>query len=457
MAEHATIADDLVSLAVDIDTVRQLPGNPRRGDVDAVAASLTRFGQRKPIVVSEDGVIVAGNHTWEAAKRLGWPQIAVVRVADDDATAKAFALADNRTAELGGYDEEALLDLIRAVGDFDPDLLGDTGWDDESVQDLIDRIDPGLPDVPPPDDPPEPPADPRSKQGDVWLLGPHRIICGDCRNFSDVETLVNDRVINVAFTSPPYASQRKYDKSSGFVPIAPDEYVDWFDDVQANVRAVLAPDGSWFVNIKEHCDEGQRNLYVKDLTIAHVRRWSWMFVDELCWVHNGLPGSWDSRFKNQFEPIFHFSAHRKIKFHPSANATESKDAFSYTGKLAPASTGNPISWSGSDVERVSGVALPGNVLQIAKSHVAVAHEAMFPVGLPAWFIRAYSDPGDAIFDPFMGSGSTLMAAHAEGRVAYGCEISPGYVDVICRRWQEYTGSKPVLESTGEPHDFTDQP
>jgi len=153
-----TIAEDLAPLVVPIDTLRQLPGNPRRGDVDAVAASLQRFGQRKPIVVDADGVIIAGNHTWAAAKALGWDEIAVVRVGDDQATAQAFALADNRTAELGGYDEAALLDLIRSVAEVDADLLADTGWDDASVQDLVDRIDPGLPDTPPDDDAPTPPA-----------------------------------------------------------------------------------------------------------------------------------------------------------------------------------------------------------------------------------------------------------------------------------------------------------
>ena len=128
------------------------------------------------------------------------------------------------------------------------------------------------------------PPIPVTQPGDMWLLGPHRIICGDCRDYGTVERLLAGERVNVAFTSPPYASQRAYDESSGFKPIPPGEYVDWFEDVQASVRAVLAEDGSWFVNIKEHAHEGQRDLYVKDLTIAHVRRWGWLFVDELCWV-----------------------------------------------------------------------------------------------------------------------------------------------------------------------------
>lgn len=103
----------------------------------------------------------------------------------------------------------------------------------------------------------------------------------------------------------------------------------------------------------------------------------------------------------------------------------------------------------------AGVALPSNVIHIAAAAATgIDHSAQFPVELPAWFIRAYSDPGDVIFDPFMGSGSTLIAAHDEQRVALGSEISPRYVDVICRRFQEKTGILPILATTGTQHDFT---
>jgi site-specific DNA-methyltransferase (adenine-specific) len=104
-------------------------------------------------------------------------------------------------------------------------------------------------------------------------LGDHRLLCGDCRDFGAIDRLFGATKANVVVTSPPYASQRKYDESSGFRPIPPDEYVAWFRDVAANVHTVLAEDGSYFLNIKEHCEDGERSLYVKDLVIAHRRQW----------------------------------------------------------------------------------------------------------------------------------------------------------------------------------------
>lgn len=133
-----SIVDDLLPLAVDIDRLRPLPGNPRRGDVVAIAASLGQFGQRKPVVAKRDGTVIAGNHTLAAARFLEWPQLAVVWVDDDEATAGAFALADNRTGDLGTYDEEALAVLVAEVRDADAALLAATGYSEADLAALLD-------------------------------------------------------------------------------------------------------------------------------------------------------------------------------------------------------------------------------------------------------------------------------------------------------------------------------
>ena len=196
------IQNDLQNLAHPITELQLLPGNPRRGDIDAVKRSLEAFGQRKPIVVRRsDSVVIAGNHTLQAAQALGWDEIAVVWVDDDEVTSKAFALADNRTAELGDYDEEALADLINDVGSLNPGLLESSGWDDKAVKELLDRVE----QIELPTDVDEVPEDVPavSKLGDVWLLGEHRLMCGDSTKSSDMNKLCITKP-SCLVTDPPY-------------------------------------------------------------------------------------------------------------------------------------------------------------------------------------------------------------------------------------------------------------
>ena len=133
-AVHA-IAEGLLPLAHPLDALRNMPGNPRRGDVDAVARSYARFGQRKPIVARHDGTVIAGNHQLLAARQLGWTHLAVVFTDDDDATAAAFSLADNRTAELGGYDDAELIALLEQVS-VDEELMAATAWSERDLKRL---------------------------------------------------------------------------------------------------------------------------------------------------------------------------------------------------------------------------------------------------------------------------------------------------------------------------------
>lgn len=461
MTTHPGSATYQRTADIPLDELTPFPGNAKRGDVEQIRASLRRNGQYRSLVVREipDGplIVLAGNHTMQALATEGHPTARCEIVHCNEDTARRINLADNRTAELGAYDNDALAELLSYLDD---DYDG-TGYTEEDVEALI--TPPDVEELDPADADEEaaatpPPGEPITKPGDIWILGPHRIICGDVRDYATIERLLDGARINIAFTSPPYASQRTYDETSGFRPIPPDEYVDWFEDVQANVRAHLADDGSWFVNIKEHCEDGQRHLYVKELTIAHVRRWGWRFVDELCWVDasNGFPGSFSNRFKDAWEPVFHFALTKAIKFNPLANGTQSNDVLTYDPKSDMHLNGDGYQVDDSRTYK-EGIARPSNVITVpAGGDRGVAHSAAFPSRVPEWFIKAYSDARDIVFDPFMGSGSTLIAAHRNDRVAYGTEISPGYCDVICRRFQQTTGIRPVLASTGEAHDFTSQ-
>jgi DNA modification methylase len=321
-----------------------------------------------------------------------------------------------------------------------------------------------------------------TKPKDVWILGNHKVMCGDCRDDQDVNELIKETKINIAITSPPYAEQRKYDEKSGFKPIHPDQYVDWFADVASNVKKHLADDGSWFVNIKPAANNLDTELYVFDLVLSHARKWGWHFGTEYCWERNGVPKNVVNRFRNGFEPIYQFAL-GKWKMRPknvrvpsndvpislgegSGNTgwsdKQGKGAIISKNRLRKNKNGSSKTMAdqqgmnvGVGEYTVDGLAYPNNRLPtFAGSHEAVGHTAAFPVGLPAWFIRAYTDENDFVYDPFCGSGSTILAANQENRVAYGMEISPRYVDLICARFQIHTGIHPILEATGEAHDFT---
>jgi len=297
------------------------------------------------------------------------------------------------------------------------------------------------------DEVPEPPADPITKPGDLWILGDHRVMCGDSTKADDVARLMANCEINVAFTSPPYASQREYDKSSGFTPIAPDDFVDWWEPIQDAVKQHLADDGSFFVNIKPACEGLERLLYVFDLVISMKRRWGWLFAEEFCWERSGIPQQVVRRFKNQFEPVYQFCL-SEWKFRPKDVRHASENVPQAMGKGAGNTNAALRQGKQSAVdsnEIAAGLAYPGNRLPtFSSTHQALGHSAAFPIGLPAFFIQAYTDKGDNVYEPFCGSGSTLIAAEQLGRKCYGMEISPAYCDVVVKRWETLTNKKATL-------------
>jgi DNA modification methylase len=446
--------------------------------VAQIAASIREFGFVNPILVDSGAGVIAGHGRLLAARLLGLEEVPVV-VLDhlSDTQRRAYIIADNKLAMNAGWNLELLAQEVRELEReaFDLDLIG---FSESEMAELlvigdtpeaVDEVEEAIP---------EAPAQPVTRPGDVWLIGPHRLVCGDCRDRSVLGILfpASSRA-NVVITSPPYATQREYDSSSGFRPIPPDQYADWYRDVAANIAAILADDGSYFLNIKPHADDGERSLYVMDLVIAHKRQWSWRFVDELCWrkTDNGVPGGWGNRFKNAFEPVFHFCRQQQIKFRPEAVGHESEDCFDYspnnpkstsgsgllgTGPRGAAADGGPnqdawrrshnnLSAATNPEGRHTGIARPSNVVEVKSESSQGTHSAPFPRALVEFFLKAYSDPGDVVYDPFMGSGTTMAAAAVLGRTGVGAEISPAYCDVIVCRITNLIGDEPVLETTGE--------
>ena len=456
--------------------------NPRTHSpeqVAQIAASITEFGFNNPILVDSAAGVIAGHGRLQAARKLGLAEVPVI-VLDhlDENARRAFLIADNRLGELAGWDNEMLALELKGLADagFDSTLAG---FDQKEIDDYLASLDlrdePEAAETSGEEAIPEPPIEPVTKPGDLWLIGQHRLLCGDCRDRETRARLFEGRKANAVITSPPYATQRQYDPASGFEPMPPEKYVAWFKDVAAAIESVLAAEGSYFLNIKAHADDGERNLYVMDLVLAHKRLWAWRLVDEFCWrkTDDGVPGGWNNRFKNAWEPIYHFSRERKIKFRPREVGHWSDDCFDYSPDNPKSTSGsgllgtgprgaaadqgkNHAAWqttrrNANDMEgRHGGLARPSNVIEAKTESSQGSHSAPFPRAIPEFFIKAFSDPGDVIFDPFSGSGTTLVTAGMLDRAGYGVEISPAYCDVILRRMQETLKLQPVHASTGRP-------
>lgn len=425
----------------------QLLANPLNARIhnklqqDATAGLLNEVGWVKSIQVNQrTGHILDGHLRVTLALRKGEP-VPVEYVDIDEADeAKALASLDYLVG-MADYDKELLDSLLREVQ-----------TSDEALQAMLAELaaEVGLyPDKTPVQD--VPPQTDRAEElqakwgtaeNQIWSIGDHFVICGDCRQPETWQRLLSAagvQKVNGVFTSPPYAEQRK--EQYGGIPAS--EYVDWWEDVQACVRGNLTDDGSFFVNIKAHCEDGQRVLYVMDLVCAMVRRWGWRAVDEFCWLRPAIPMFQETRFKNGFEPVHQFAlGSHKMRHDNVKHPTD--DYFSGGGIMKNTSGGTYLP----GVKTGKGLALPSNVITTSQADRSSpeergGHSAAFPVALPDFFIRAYSDTGDVWIDPFLGSGTTIVAAHQNNRRGLGIEMLPKYLGVILERLSTATSCQPV--------------
>ena len=231
--------------------------------------------------------------------------------------------------------------------------------------------------------------------------------------------------VDLIITSPPYANRREGEYQS----VKSEEYIDWFIPIAKELYRILKPSGSFFLNIKSHCSKGERDLYVYELVIALKKELGWRFVDEFTWTKNGVPGRFKGRFKNGFEPIFHFAKTSNITFNPG----ESRNGSGFAGMRKNETMANKK------------LALPSNHLHIPQKSNQYTpqskHPAVFPLELPEFFIKAFTDEGQVVLDPFMGSGTTAIASDALGRKWIGFETEEKYIDIANERLKGYRNSK----------------
>jgi DNA modification methylase len=421
-----------------IDTIFPYDNNPRINDkaVDAVAASLKEFGFRQPIVVDKDGIIIVGHTRYKAAVKLGLEKVPV-HVAKDltDAQIKAYRIADNQTATLADWNYELLpIELKDLAGmEFDLDLLG---FDQEELGKLLEQeVKDGLTD---PDDVPLPPDEPTTKRGDIWILGNHRLMCGDSGSAADLDKLLNGQPIHLVNTDPPYnvcvaprsqnaraaaaasdnytgqqgmdeAIQGKAHKTTDKMrpkdrPLANDfvsdqEFVKLLQAWFGNIKRVLIPGRSYYIW------GGYSNIYNYPNVLKECELY---FSQMIIWVKEH-PVLTRKDFMGNHEWCFYgWSEGAAHLFFGPANITDV--------------------WS---VKKVN----PQSMIHLTEKPVELAVRAM----------QYSSQVGENVLDLFGGSGSTLIAAEQTGRKAFLMELDPPYCDVIVQRWEKFTGKKAMLE------------
>jgi len=259
------------------------------------------------------------------------------------------------------------------------------------------------------------------------------LINDDCLNA--MRTL-EDASVDLVVTSPPYADARK----STYGGVTPDEYGAWFLPISEQIKRILKPDGTFILNIKEKTVNGERSTYVIEL-ILEMRKQGWRWTEEYIWHKKAaMPGKWKDRFRDGWERCLQFN--KQAQFNMYQDAVMIAPSFytkqrAKTAKKKTVETELSKTGSGSSVNRLRAcdrdAVYPDNVLHLPTESGNKGHSAVFPVGLPSWFIKLFSRPGDVVLDPFLGSGTTGVAAKRLNRDFIGIEQSAVYFEMAQKR------------------------
>ena len=368
-----------------LDEIKPYENNPRHNDnaVDAVANSIREFGFKVPIVVDSEGVIVAGHTRYKAAQKLGLQTVPCL-VADDlnEEQINAFRLADNKVGELATWDLDTLRVELDNIGEIDMSEFGFNldGIGEEPQEVQEDDFDE------------EPPEEPTSALGDIYQLGEHKLMCGDSTNKDDVAKLMDGAKADMVFTDPPYG----YSYQSNF-RVKTKKF-----DVLKNDDKIL----NFFGVISE---------YIKGFVFVCT---SWKVIPK-----------WWELFEQHF-PLTNLIIWNK----GGGGLGDLKHTFATDYEIILCSNNN---------QEIKGERI-GSVWSVGKDDVnSYVHATQKPIGLSAIAIKECTDKNDIVLDVFGGSGSTLIACEQLNRKCYMMEMSPKYVDVIIKRWEEYTGKKAV--------------
>jgi len=402
------------------------PSNARMHDdknLRAIEGSLREFGQRKPIVITQDNIIAAGNGTVEAAKRLGWTEIACVRVpADWDADRiKAYALADNRTAELADWNQEILQKQLLELTEVGIDIK-DFGFEVPEIP-LTDVVtfEDEVPDLP---------EEPKTKLGDIWQLGNHRLVCGDATDNQVVANALANELADCVFTDPPY--------NVAYQGGTKDKLTIQNDDMgnEQFAQFLLKFYKAAIENTKEggpiyvcHAD-GSGNAFRNSMLEA-----GWLMKQVLIWVKDSFVLSRQD-YNWQHEPILYGwkpgAAHSW--FGPFTNTTVLDKPMEELSKMKKEEL----------IELLTKGFETSTVVREKRPRRNDIHPTMKPINLVARLLKNSCVAGNKVLDQFAGSGSTLIACEQLGLKAGIVELDPKYCDVIIQRWENLTGKKAEL-------------
>lgn len=276
-----------------------------------------------------------------------------------------------------------------------------------------------------------------------------QVFLGDCK---DVLKDFEDNCIDLIFTSPPYADRRKHTYGG----IKPEEYVEWFLPRSKEFLRVLKPTGTFVLNIKEKAENGERHTYVLELILA-LRKQGWLWTEEFIWhKKNCYPGKWPNRFRDAWERLLQFNKNRKFKMFQEAvmipigewvedrlRNLSKNDKRRFESRSKSGFGKNISNWLKRDK------VYPTNVLHLATECSNKNHSAVFPETLPEWFIKLFTEEGDTVLDPFMGSGTTLRVAKRLKRNSIGIDIVPEYYEMVKSELKEY---EYLLFESGEKYE-----
>ena len=425
----ACIPESLRALRVPLDSLHTYGKNPRQGDVAAIAHSLEVNGQYRPVVVnSRTNEVLAGNHTLKAAQSLGWAEIAATFVDADEEQAARIVLVDNRSNDLAVYDESALVELLQSL----PGLDG-TGYNQAALDALLAGVGDEPVALTDANDAPSVRAEAISSEGDVWLLGPHRLLCGDSTDAGAVALMLEGDKPDVVWTDPPYGVSY-VGKTADALTIQNDgkgDLTELLSGAFSTLTTLCRPGAPVYI---AHADT-ERITFEQCMLDAGL-----LVRQNLVWVKNTMVlGHSDYHYKH--EPILE-----------GVVPSDDEDGREHEPLLygfTPGGDGR----LGRGGPRWHGDNRATTVFDFPKPARSAEHPTMKPVELIEAMLKNSLPAGGLVLDLFAGSGSTLIAAHRMRSRAALVELDPHYVDVICRRYQRHTDTVPILKSTGEPRDF----